>query len=43
MRKALKYLEGKLNVTEVVTDASSTVMSMLGEFLCVCVCVCMHA
>ena len=49
MRKALKYMEGKVNIAEVVTDASTTVMSMLGEFVCACVCVyacvvteCMH-
>ena len=42
MRKALKYMEGKVNVAEVVTDASTTVMSMLGE-VCVCVCVCARA
>ena len=53
--KPWSILEGKVNVTEVVTDASKTVMSMLGEFVCVCVCMraymcmcgcmcmCMHA
>ena len=39
MRKALKYLEGRVTTSEVVTDASKSVISMLSEFVCVLVCV----
>ena len=31
LRKALSFLEEKVSISEVVTDASSTVTALLGE------------
>ena len=33
MRRALKFLEGKITISEIVTDASRSVMALLGEIL----------
>ena len=36
MRKALKFLEEKVNISEIVTDASKSIMSLFGEIVFVC-------
>lgn len=33
LRKALCFLEGQVSISEVVTDASRTVMGLLGEII----------
>ena len=32
MRRALNFLEGKVSISEIVTDASRSIMALLGEF-----------
>ena len=32
MRRALNFLEGKVSISEIVTDASQSIMALLGEF-----------
>ena len=33
MRRALRYLEGKAQISEIVTDASRSIMALLGMFV----------
>ena len=33
LRRSLEYLSNKLNITEVVTNASSSISKMLGELM----------
>ena len=32
MRRALNFLEGEVSISEIVTDASQSIMALLGEF-----------
>ena len=36
LRRSLKYLEDKVNITELVTDASSSIIAMMGKGVDVC-------
>ena len=33
MRRALQFLEGKVQISEIVTDASRSIMALLGMFV----------